>query len=97
MCAIFGITSYDYIKSHPYYIYVKNQIKDIPGLRKSEINILDGCYHVYLDVGSNIGVQVRKLYEPRKYPDAYVHEIFDFITKFFSLFVCICDFYSIKF
>ena len=77
MCAIFGITSYDYIKSHPYYIYVKNQIKDIPGLRKSEINILDGCYHVYLDVGSNIGVQVRKLYEPRKYPDAYVHEIFD--------------------
>jgi len=77
MCAIFGITSYDYIKSHPYYIYVKNQIKDIPGLSQQKINILDGCYHVYLDGVSNLGVQVRKLYEPRKYPDAYVNKIFD--------------------
>ncbi len=25
-------------------------------------NPLDGCYHVYLDVGSNIGIQVRKLF-----------------------------------
>ena len=24
-----------------------------------------GCYHVYLDVGSNIGMQTRKLYEPQ--------------------------------
>jgi transposase len=23
--------------------------------------------HIYIDVGSNIGVQIRKLYEPRKY------------------------------
>jgi len=27
------------------------------------------CRHVYLDVGSNIGVQVRKLFEPHKYLD----------------------------
>ena len=27
------------------------------------------CQHVYLDVGSNIGVQVRKLFEPQKYLD----------------------------
>ena len=33
-------------------------------------NILDGCYHVYLDVGSNIGVQVRKLYQPEHFPNA---------------------------
>ena len=33
-------------------------------------NILDGCYHVYLDVGSNIGVQVRKLYQPEHFPGA---------------------------
>ena len=25
------------------------------------------CRHVYLDIGSNIGVQIRKLFEPRKY------------------------------
>ena len=40
-------------------------------------NILDGCYHVYLDVGSNIGVQVRKLYEPELSPKANVHTIFN--------------------
>ena len=43
----------------------------------NQANILDGCYHVYLDVGSNIGVQIRKLFEPEKYPDAYVHSIFN--------------------
>ena len=40
-------------------------------------NILDGCHHVYIDVGTNIGVQIRKLFEPQKYPGAYVHPIFD--------------------
>ena len=40
-------------------------------------NILDECYHVYLDIGSNIGVQVRKLFEPEKYPGAKIHKIFD--------------------
>ena len=39
-------------------------------------NILDGCYHVYLDVGSNIGVQVRKLYQPAYYPGAGVLKVF---------------------
>ena len=38
--------------------------------------MLDGCYHIYLDVGSNIGVQVRKLFEPERYHGAPVHEIF---------------------
>ena len=38
---------------------------------------MDGCYHVYLDVGSNIGIQVRKLFEPHLYPKAKVHKIFD--------------------
>ena len=34
------------------------------------------CEHVYLDVGTNIGVQIRKLYEPTKYPHAGVEPIF---------------------
>ena len=38
--------------------------------------MLDGCYHVYLDVGSNIGVQVRKLYQPGFYPGAGVLKVF---------------------
>ena len=40
-------------------------------------NPLDGCYHVYLDCGSNKGVQIRKLFEPEKYPNATVLQIFD--------------------
>ena len=35
------------------------------------------CRHVYLDVGSNVGVQVRKLYEPSKYPKALAtHKVY---------------------
>ena len=44
---------------------------------KHSQNILDGCYHIYIDVGTNIGVQIRKLFEPEKYPNAYVHSIFN--------------------
>ena len=44
---------------------------------KKDLNPLDGCVHVYLDVGSNIGVQVRKLFEPNLYPDAYILSYFD--------------------
>ena len=35
------------------------------------------CKHFYLDIGSNIGVQVRKLFEPSRYPDAPVLPLFD--------------------
>ena len=45
-------------------------------LQSQDFN-LDGCYHVYLDVGTNVGIQIRKLYEPEKYPDAKIHRIFD--------------------
>ena len=30
----------------------------------------DGCYHIFLDVGSNIGVHSRFLFEPSLYPNA---------------------------
>ena len=46
--------------------------------------MLDGCYHVYLDVGSNIGIQVRKLFEPERYPGAKVLPIYD--TVFGSIY-----------
>ena len=79
--ALFGITYFWYNQTHPKYIYIQRQIKKMFSFNHNEgddvSNMLDGCYHVYLDVGSNIGIQVRKLYEPKLYPDAYVHEIFD--------------------
>ena len=45
--------------------------------REKSDNFLDGCYHVYLDLGTNVGIQVRKLYEPKLYPEAKLHEFFE--------------------
>lgn len=38
--------------------------------RRRQPKLGDGCYHVFLDVGSNIGIHARFLYEPHKYPDS---------------------------
>ena len=38
-------------------------------VRLDKLFSLFHCRHVYLDIGSNIGVQVRKLFEPQKYLD----------------------------
>jgi len=40
-------------------------------------NPLDGCRHVYLDMGTNTGIQIRKLYEPSLFPNALVFPTFD--------------------
>uniref|UniRef100_A0A7S4JPP5 Methyltransferase FkbM domain-containing protein n=1 Tax=Odontella aurita TaxID=265563 RepID=A0A7S4JPP5_9STRA len=38
----------------------------------------DGCFHVFLDVGANIGVHGRFLLEPHEYPETwYAGDIFD--------------------
>ena len=51
-------------------------IEEVLQVRKPKL--ADGCYHVYLDVGSNIGIHNRFLFEPEKYPDAKVSRgIFD--------------------
>ena len=42
---------------------------------------LAGCWNIYVDVGTNIGVQIRKLYEPEQYPRAPVQELF---SRFFG-------------
>lgn len=34
--------------------------------------LLDGCYHVFLDVGANVGVHARFLLEPEKYNETVV-------------------------
>jgi hypothetical protein len=36
--------------------------------RPAPPNDADGCYHVFIDVGANIGVHARFLFEPHKYP-----------------------------
>lgn len=39
--------------------------------------LAEGCTHVYLDVGTNRGVQLRKLLQPQYYPGAKVLPVFD--------------------
>lgn len=38
---------------------------------------LQTCQEIYLDAGANIGVQVRKFFEPEKYPNAIMLPVFD--------------------
>ena len=35
-----------------------------------------GCRHIYIDMGTNIGHQIRKLYEPKLYPGNPTEEIY---------------------
>ena len=37
---------------------------------RSRSALADGCYHIFVDGGANIGVHGRFLLEPGKYPDA---------------------------
>ncbi|KAL7538624.1 hypothetical protein ACHAWF_006154 [Thalassiosira exigua] len=47
------------------------------GLKLRQDKDADGCYHIFLDGGANIGVHGRFLLEPHKYPDAELaHLIF---------------------
>jgi hypothetical protein len=39
--------------------------------------LADGCYNVFVDVGANIGVHTRFMYEPLKYPKADSASIFN--------------------
>lgn len=39
--------------------------------------VFEDCKDFYLDIGSNIGVQIRKLFEPEHYPASPVISIFD--------------------
>lgn len=47
------------------------------GASNESRNPLDGCLYVYVDVGSNRGIQVRKLFEPHLFPGAPLINIFD--------------------
>jgi hypothetical protein len=41
------------------------------------LNQIDKCEHIYLDIGTNIGVQIRKLFEPRLFPKASILPYFE--------------------
>ena len=51
---------------------IQNYEADYP-----EPNPLDGCLHVFIDLGSNRGLQIRKLYEPHNFPLAPVLPLYE--------------------
>lgn len=55
---------------------------------QSHVKFLDNCQYIYIDMGTNIGVQIRKLYEPHLYPKAGVLPLFQEIFGNHSHEVC---------
>ncbi|CAF1229676.1 unnamed protein product [Didymodactylos carnosus] len=55
---------------------------------KTDQKLLDGCRYVYIDMGTNIGIQIRKLYEPQLYANAPVLPLFKEIFGNYSNEVC---------
>jgi len=49
----------------------------ISSKKKEDENPLDGCLHVFLDLGSNRGLQIRKLYEPHLFPLAPILPLYE--------------------
>lgn len=48
----------------------------------STLKVNKYCKYIYLDLGSNRGIQVRKVYEPHLYPNAFAVKLFD---RYFGL------------
>jgi hypothetical protein len=41
------------------------------------LNQINKCQHIYLDIGTNIGIQIQKLFEPHLFPNALILPYFD--------------------
>ena len=68
-------------------LYISVKVKETRNDKRLNVqanvsrNFLDNCFHIYLDMGSNAGVQVMKLFQPERFPNAEVLPVFD---KFFG-------------
>jgi len=51
-------------------------LENVAGDEEVPVNPLDGCLHVFLDLGSNRGLQIRKLYEPHTFPLAPIQPLY---------------------
>jgi len=55
---------------------LQNLLEDVAGDEEVSVNPLDGCLHVFIDLGSNRGLQIRKLYEPHTFPLAPIQPLY---------------------
>ena len=51
-------------------------LENLPKPEEGE-NPLDGCLHVFVDLGSNRGLQIRKLYESHLFPLAPILPLYE--------------------
>ena len=59
---------------------LKNQggpVEDAPKEDEKKPNPLDGCLHVFIDLGSNRGLQIRKIYETHLFPLAPILPLYE--------------------
>ncbi len=56
--------------------YVQSSATRPRGLHTHSDKLANGCRHVYVDMGTNIGHQIRKVYQPDLYPDNPTEAIF---------------------
>jgi hypothetical protein len=64
--AIFLIVMGNMHMASHFHTYLPDATKVYGGQRTPRLG--DGCYHIFLDVGANVGVHGRFLLEPKKYP-----------------------------
>ena len=64
------------LMTNPIFKPIKIQNPNIHKTLDAENISVQPCQRYYIDMGSNIGVQIRKLFEPIHYPDAPVLNIF---------------------
>jgi len=52
------------------YVFMTSEINMFSECLKRLPSEADGCYHVFLDVGANVGIHGRFIFEPEKFPHA---------------------------
>ena len=55
----------------------KRNLDETDNLKTEKKNPLDGCLHIFMDLGSNRGLQIRKLYEPHTFPLAPILPLYE--------------------
>ena len=56
---------------------VKRRVGSMSFFALATASQLDGCYHVFVDAGANIGIHTRFLFEPSKFPRSSFRKVFD--------------------
>jgi FkbM family methyltransferase len=71
LVAIYAVACFSVL--FPVHKGIQKLYSQVPSMKMpNKERLADGCYHVFLDVGANIGVHGRFLFEPKKYPNSKV-------------------------